>query len=322
MYKRKTAMILSCVLLSTAWLSGCGDRKEKASLSVTNPGQILSYHADTDEMEGLGSQYAVAPMDSSAQVTLSQKVDTALLINMDTKEVVASNHAYKKIYPASMTKLLTALVVLDNASLNETVVLQKDITFKDPEVISMNLKKGDRFTVETLLNAMLVSSANDCAVALAQYIAGTEENFAILMNEKAKELGATHSHFMNVTGLHDKDHYTSAYDLYLIFENVLEQEELSSIINQKEYEMYYTAASNEVITQKLQSSNRFLNGSYDMPKGCKMMGGKTGTTNAAGYCLISQVQGKDHQRYIAVVANADDTDSLYATCAELYQIIL
>ena len=144
---------------------------------------------------------------------------------------------HKKLYPASTTKILTALVALENGNLTDTVTVSAEADSANfaADEQTCGIKAGDQLTLEDLLNGLLLYSGNDNAVAIADHIAGNTKKFAEMMNAEAQKLMATNSHFVNPSGLHDDNHYTTAYDLYLIFNECIKHEEFVKIINSSSY---------------------------------------------------------------------------------------
>ena len=182
---------------------------------------------------------------------------------------------------------------------------------------SVQLKPGDTFTLEQLLYGLMIPSGNDAANAIADHIAGSTDAFVEKMNAKAKELGATHTHFVNANGLHSTDHYTTAYDLYLIFNEALKLPLFCEIINAQSYTADYTDANGAAKQQVWKVGNWYLKGDREAPEGVTVLGGKTGTTQAAGYCLIMASDGDDGKEYISVVLKSANRPSLYDNMTEI-----
>ena len=148
-----------------------------------------------------------------------------LLAGMDTMEAVYGKNVFDRIYPASITKILTALLTLQHANFSDTVVFTEEMEVNEYGAKLCQFDVGDELTVEQLFKGLMVYSGNDAANALAVHIGGSIDGFSEMMNAEAKRLGCVDTHFVNPSGLHDNDHYTSAYDLYLIFNECLKYEE-------------------------------------------------------------------------------------------------
>ncbi|MEW9124052.1 MAG: D-alanyl-D-alanine carboxypeptidase family protein [Thermotaleaceae bacterium] len=239
---------------------------------------------------------------------------SGVLIDAATGDVLYEKNAHEKMYPASTTKVMTAILVLENANLDDTIVIDKDTPFTTGSRIYV--MEGEIFTVEQLLYALLVDSANDAAVALAKHISGSVEAFAALMNKRAKELGAQNTNFVNPNGLPNNAHVSSAYDLAVIAKHAMTLPHFSDIVNTARYEIPPTNTQEE--TRYLRNSNRFLWGTggnnlinyrgqrvpikYDLIDGIK-----TGYTALAQQCLIASASKEGH-RLISVVLKAQSTN--------------
>lgn len=265
---------------------------------------------------GLSDENVVIPYDSYIYDDAEFEYEAGLLINQTKNAVVCAVNPHKRIYPASMTKILTAIVIMDaidngQIALTDTVVIQKKIEFNEDNVTILGLMPGDYITVDELMHGLLISSYNDCAIALARYVAGSVGDFVELMNQKAATLGATNSHFVNPHGLHDNNHYTTPYDLYLVFKEFLSRDTLVQIDNNSKYVLTMYRDSEKIQTE-LTATNGFLTNSFDMPDGYHITGWKTGTTDKAGSCIILEFVNDDtDEEYICLVSNATDHETLY-----------
>lgn len=231
----------------------------------------------------------------------------SILIDYETGEILFGKNEHTKMYPASTTKIMTAILTLENAKLTDKVTIDKETPFVGGS--RMYVKEGEIFTVEQLLYALLVDSANDAAVALAKHISGTTDEFAILMNKRAKEIGAINTNFNNPNGLPDENHYTTAYDLAMIGKYAMTIPKFTEIVKTVTYQIPPTEKTDE--TRYFKNTNRFLwgmggkhkiliDGQYVNIKYPIVDGIKTGYTNAAGNCLVSTAQ-KGGRRVISVV---------------------
>lgn len=247
---------------------------------------------------------------------------SALILNASDNQVIYANNVYERLYPASLTKLITALVVLRNGNLEDTVTVSYNASHITESGAKLcGFKEGDKIQLEVILNALLVYSGNDAGIAIAEHIGGSEEGFAKLMNETAKELGAVHSNFVNSHGLHDDNQYTTAYDLYLIFNKLIQYEEFISIINQTSYMATYTNSSDQPISKEFLTTNRYLKGTESAPTGITVLGGKTGTTSKAGNCLVLYSKDSEEKEYISILLKADGGNSLFYQMTKLLEKI-
>ena len=241
------------------------------------------------------------------------------LFDLNNNHTLYTYHMHDKIYPASTTKILTALVALENGSLDDAVHISKNAcstSFAWDEQ-TCGIKEGDTLTLEDLLYGLLLYSGNDTAVAIAEHIGGSVESFAEMMNLKAKELLATNSNFTNPSGLYDENHYTTAYDLYLIFNECIKHDEFVKIINADEYTAEITRSDSSHVTLKWEPTNYYALGTAKAPENVKIVGGKTGTLKVAGNCLILMAEDKSEQPYISIVMGADSKDYLYKDMTSL-----
>ena len=143
------------------------------------------------------------------------------LFDVTDSSVIYGKNIYDQMYPASITKVMTAIIAIEEGNLSDAVTANDDVVIHEAGASMAGIKPGDTFTLEQLLYGLMILSGNDAANAIADHIAGSTDAFVEKMNAKAKELGATHTHFVNANGLHSTDHYTTAYDLYLIFNEAL-----------------------------------------------------------------------------------------------------
>lgn len=237
--------------------------------------------------------------------------ESALLMDAKTGQVLYSKEANKKQFPASTTKVLTALVVLDNAKLTNVVTVGKNPPFADGS--SIGLKEGEKFTVETLLTGLLLESGNDCAEALAEYVGGTTSNFVKMMNEKAKALGCNDSNFENPSGLPNDKHVSTAYDLALI---------LKEAIKNPDYINISRKISVELPPSNLDKEKRWANNhNHLINKNSKYyykyaLAGKSGYTDVARHTFVISAQ-KDNRTLIATFLKAEDKNKNFEDMASL-----
>lgn len=296
--------------------SGCGRDSNTLKEYKTHFEENQSQYV-LDSNKGMAEELAVVPVSEATDYTFQANVKAAFCANDDTDDVLLSYHAFDKIYPASITKVMTAILVMEHGNFEDTVTLSHNITFDEGNVVRSNLKAGDTVTVEGLFNSLLVASDNDCAVILAEYIAGSVEQFTKMMNAKAKELGATHTHFANANGLHNSNHYTTAYDLYLIFREAIKDDRFVSVVGQKDYVLEYDTSQGYTVEEYKTSTNAYFNNTYSIPTGIDIVGGKTGTTSIAKSCLILFTKNEADETMISVVLGAETKDILYHTMTEL-----
>lgn len=253
-------------------------------------------------------------------VDMSQ-ASAAALFDLNNREVLYAKNAHDRLYPASLTKIMTALVALQNGSLDQMLTATSAVTITESGAQLCGLKSGDTMTLDQALHILLMYSANDVAMLIAENIGGSVEGFVEMMNEEAVRLGATNTHFVNPHGLSDDDHYTTAYDLYLIFNEALKYETFSEIIHMTTYQTTYYDRNRAEKSLTVNTTNQYLSGKYEMPESVTVIGGKTGTTNAAKSCLILFSRDAGGAPYISVILKAESSDILYAEMTDLLEEI-
>ncbi len=233
----------------------------------------------------------------------------AIMIDANTGNVLFEKNAEKKMYPASTTKIMTALVALDAVE-SEQISLDQPLTLSDaayktldPDGSSIALKVGEAMTLEGLLQGLLIASGNDAAVVIAEGIAGTTDKFVEKMNEKAAALGLKDTHFVNPHGLHNEQHYTTAHDMARLAQYAMKNDAFRKIVECAHIYLPATNMSDKryfINTNNLVSRMRYPYYFYE-----KATGIKTGSTDQAGYCLVSSAEDKG-KSVIAVVFKAED----------------
>ena len=266
----------------------------------------------TNSSNNMSSDSNVSSVDNALGFD-PQSVHAVGLFDVNNAETDCAYNIHKKIYPASTTKILTALVALENGNLSDTVTVtdEADSGKFAADEQTCGIKAGDQLTLEDLLNGLLLYSGNDNAVAIADYIAGSTEKFAEMMNAEADKLMATNSHFVNPSGLHDDNHYTTAYDLYLIFNECIKHEEFKKIINSSSYTAHITGADGTKRDIKWEPTNYYAKGEATPPDNVTIIGGKTGTTKDAGNCLILLTDSSSGNPYISIIMGAGSKPLLY-----------
>ena len=217
--------------------------------------------------------------------------ECAILIEPNTGTVLYEKDPNKKMYPASITKIMTALLTLEHCDMNETVVYsKKNIESLTAEDSNIQCKVGEKMKVKDCLYALMLSSANEAATALAEHISGNTEEFAKLMNARAKKAGAKNTHFANPNGLHNENHYVTAYDMAMIMKDAIKYPAFLDII----HSTTYTIPVNNKRTEPFTSYQRHMmiyptSQYYD----ADVIGGKTGYTDQAGKTLVTYAKRGD-----------------------------
>ena len=235
---------------------------------------------------------------------------SALLMDYSSGKILYEKNINEKRYPASLTKIMTAIIVLENCELSDIATVSYDAVMSlSSGYVTANLQIGEELTVEQLLYVLMVGSSNDAAIVLAEHVSGSVEKFADLMNEKAKELGCTSTNFVNPNGAHDENHYSTAYDLALMARYAMQNETFRTLVSTTSYTLPITnkydredrifRTTNSLL--HLDTSDRADNYYYQYATGIK-----TGFTTPAGNCLIASAN-KNNLELITVVLGAGQT---------------
>jgi D-alanyl-D-alanine carboxypeptidase len=181
---------------------------------------------------------------------------------------------------------MTALLAIKYGDMDTMLKASSSVAGLEWEAQRIGIEPGDKMTLDQALHYLMVYSANDAAILIAEHIGGTYDKFIDMMNEEAAKLGATCTHFVNPHGLHDKDHYTTAYDLFLIFQECLKYEKFRELIKLDYYSTVFHDKDGNIRAIEVPSTDNYLLGTTKAPANITVIGGKTGTTNQAGSCLI------------------------------------
>jgi len=285
------------------------DTSAKYGITENGASQSAEFFAKdlvVTEDENLGLEKTTERVAEAAGVFLTSQ-----------KEAVYKKNIFEKLYPASTTKILTAYVALKNGNLDDVVTVSANAANQASDSSVCELKEGDKITLRDLLYGLMLRSGNDAAVAIAEHISGSSEEFVVLMNAEAKALGATGSHFVTPNGLHDEEHYSTVYDMYLFMNAAVKNETFLEIIKSSHYTANYTDAAGNPVTKEWDSTNKYLMGTEPMPEGVTVIGGKTGTTGEAKYCLVQYNENTAKEPVISIVLKADSRDNMYLLMSEM-----
>ena len=256
--------------------------------------------------------------NTESDQVISECAESAGVFMVNQGEITYSQNIYEKKYPASTTKILTAYVALKYGDPDQVLTASENaINTLDPASSVCGLKVGDQITLREALYGLMLRSGNDAANVIAEGVSGSIDAFVQLMNSEALALGATGSHFMNPSGLPDENHYTTAYDLYLIFNAAIQNEEFVNLISSTSHDTSYLDAGGNTVTATWTNSNGYLSGAYKQPEGVTVIGGKTGTTQDAGYCLVLYSQNESGEPVISVVLKGNSRGDLYKIMTQM-----
>lgn len=264
-----------------------------------------------------------APL-SYASTTINTYSPSCILIEKNTGKILYEKDAHKIMYPASTTKIMTAILAVEKCKLTDVATVSHNAIFTVPSsYVNANIKEGEELTIEQLLHILLIPSANDSANVLAEHISGSVDEFANLMNEKAKEIGCLNTHFVNANGIHNKNHTTTAYDLALMGKYAMNNKIIRDIVKKTTYTLPTTNKYDKT-DRIFHTTNDLLRENHSKAKDNyyypNAIGIKTGYTTEAGSCIIAAAQ-KDGLEVICVVLGGGSTDGLserYLDCIHLF----
>ena len=248
-------------------------------------------------------------LSTFAAEELKVEAEAAIIAEPITGKIIYETESEEQNYPASVTKILTAILVLENCKLDDVATCSQTALSNIPSAyVVAPLMVGEEMKVEDLLYALMLKSANDAAYVLAEHVGKTTEGFSEMMNNKAKEIGCKGTHFVNPNGVHSDNHYTTAYDMYLIAKYAMQNEEFRKIVSTEEYTL--PATNKYTATDRvMKNTNYFLNKNSKFYNE-NVKGIKTGTTTQAGNCLVTDFE-KDGIEFIAVILGAKTSDSKF-----------
>lgn len=274
-----------CILASTIFISHILPSNAASNIEETSPYPIYSSSDTITDWPTGPSIYA----------------SSGVVIEASTGTILYDKNMNEKMFPASITKILTALLTLENTTMDQMVTYSHDAVFsieKGSSHIAIN--PGEQLSVEHSLYGLILASANEVANGLAEHVSGSKDEFAKLMNKRAKELGALNSNFTNPNGLHDENHYTTSYDMAMISRAVIDKEDFIKINSSLSYMIPPTNLQPE--SRPINTGHKLLLGGSNHYNGC--FGGKTGYTSTAGSTLITFAQ-KNGITLISVVMQSN-----------------
>lgn len=307
-------------------LAGCGS--DKYAMAYQMDSEVSSFNVLSFDGGNKVAPFArdlcvvAGDVSGAGELDMSQ-VDAAILFDLNNRDVLYSKNAHVRMDPASLTKIMTALVAIKYGSSEQVLAATDAVKINESGVQVCGIKTGDTMTLDQALHILLMYSANDAALLIAENVGGSVEEFVNMMNREADSLGATNTHFANPHGLTDEEHYTTAYDLYLIFNEAIKYESINEIIHMSNYQTTYYDKGGNAKELKIKNSNGFLNGNAkaQAPENVTVIGGKTGTTKAAGNCLMLLSKDVNGAPYISIILKAQSSDALYEGMSDLLKEI-
>lgn len=315
------------MLVAVIACTGCG--KNSIPMTYDADSSVSAFRFETehdsgeeDKAQGFAETLCVRDETTLAgdEVDMSESL-SGILCDINRNRVIYAKDEHLQLAPASLTKVMTALVALQNGQLDQVLTASENVKITESGATLMGLDAGDTMTLDQALHALLMQSANDAAIMIAEGVGGSVENFCDMMNAEAARLGATNSHFSNPHGLTAEDHYVTAYDMYLIFKEAMQYEEFTQIIHLDAYDTIYYDGQGGGKEYSCATTNLYLKGDYESPEGITVIGGKTGTTNAARNCLVLMTKDSAGNPYVSVILNCSERQYLYKEMTDLLKTI-
>lgn len=321
--KRNSKVSVTVVLIAVFVIALCVgvfaiymlQKSKSLDMTMAYDQQDLAYEQvvnhDIQTTEGFTSNLCVMGGDVANSNIAMEGNSIGGLFNLDANEVVFSKSACDRVYPASITKIMTAILAEKYGNMDDVVTITaEDVTLESGSQV-VGFEVGDMVTMKELYHGLLIHSGNDAAMAIARHVGGTVEEFVSMMNQEAHMLGCFNTHFMNPSGLHDASHYTSVYDVYLMLNEAINYPLFSQVMQLSVYNLSYTKADGTAVSINLDSTDKYLTKEKDAPKGITVLGGKTGTTSIAGNCLALVSQNSYGEPHVSIVLRATTKESLY-----------
>ena len=317
---RRSAILILLLLCAAAGGLLCfGYEKHTASFAMLHPYEVSAKGANgTENLEpfplfGENLAAVLGNVGEDPAVT----AEAGITFNASDGTICFSKNALERLEPASVTKVMTCLVALKYGDLDQEITVEAHMLADlDPGSSLCHIIPDCTLTLEQLLYGLMLPSGNDAANVIAYGVAGSEEAFVELMNQEAKRLGAAGTHYSNAHGLSDPNHYTTAYDIYLIYREAMKYEKFIDIISTQEYTADFTIGGSPT-SLTWGRGIWYFNGKAQAPDGVTPIGGKTGTTPEAGYCLSLLSEDASGTPYVSVVLKASGREDLYANMTAL-----
>ena len=305
-----SVIIVLCIVLAVLVFQNGRNMDLTCAFSDTQPQDTDISSTALLKAEPFAADLCVSDGDVDNSAISLNGSEKGALFNVEKKQVMFGEQMFEKVYPASITKIMTAILAVKYGNMDDTVTItEEDITLEEGSQM-VGFAAGDTVTMDELFHGLLVYSGNDCAMAIARHVGGTVEHFVEMMNNEARSLGATGTHFISPHGLHNENHYTTVYDIYLMLNEALTYPYFVETMQLGNYTISYQRGE-ETLTTRLDATDHYLTGEESAPNGVTVLGGKTGTTSAAGSCLAILSQNRYGEPYISIVMKALNKIYLY-----------
>ena len=317
-------LLIAAVLIYVVWFYVLRSHDSGLRMPYNMNSSVFGIHTQGERMvravpfaDGL----CVTETDVDADAIFISAAEAALF-DVSSEEVIYAKNIFEHRSPASLTKIMTALVALKYANMDDMVTVDEAIYDIESESSVCELHVGDRLTLRQLLYGLLIASGNDAAQMIAKYVGGGSiDRFVGMMNQTALEIGATHTHFSNAHGLTASDHYTCAYDVYLMLNAAMKYDLFMDIIQRQNYYAEYTDASGDPYAMTWETTDHYLTGEASKPSNVIIYGGKTGTTEDAGACLALVSKDLYGNPFISVILHSDSKETLYPEMNQVLSLV-
>ncbi len=292
--------------------------------TYTSTDNVLGVGTTLDAFEaedGFASDLCVVTGDYNTGAAVVG-ASSAALFDMNNLETLYAKDVFTERSPASITKIMTAILAIKYGNMDDLITVTSTAMNVEEGSSACGIVVGDVLSLKQLFYGLLVASGNDAAMMIAEHVGGSVSHFVEMMNEEAQTLGMTHTQFMNPHGLTEEGHYTTAYDIYLMFNEAMKYDLFLDAINRKNYYAEYTDAGGNAVAVTWDSTNHYFTGEADAPDNVVIYGGKTGTTSAAGACIALLVKDMYGNPYLTVVLNSSDRDTLYSEVNTLLSLVV
>lgn len=283
-------------------------------LSTVSASATTTPSADNADVTNSSSDTADASNTADWPDGPNVYAESAIVMEASTGLILYEKNINEVHYPASITKIMSALLAIENSKLSDIVTFSKNAVYDvDLDSSRIGIDVGEQLTVQQCLYAILLESANEVTYALAEHVAGSSDAFAKMMTERAKKLGCLNTNFVNPHGLHDDNHYTTAYDMALITQEAMKNATFRKIFSTRTYQIPPTNIQSE--TRYLRNHHKFVLGQDYLYDDC--IGGKTGYTTVSKYTLVSVAKRGDLE-LICVIMKDDSNEHQYTDTQKLF----
>jgi len=289
-------------------------RERDRKLVVDNiQSQSFSPEEEFTALKGL-----IFPSQADPELQTEIFAEGGMVLDLKTGKILFSKNKEKRFYPASTTKIMTAWIALERGNLEDEVLVSINAINLEPGSKTVFLEPGDRLSLETLLYGLLLESGNDCAIAIAEYLGGSEEGFVQLMNKKVHELGLKNTHFTNSHGLYNPEHYTTPGDLAIIAKEVFKLPKFREIIQTQNYKARFKSLKGDIVRGWV-NTNKLID-KQSVFFSFLIIGSKTGYTHLSRYNLVTFA--RKGEKEVVIVVLKDGKNEIYTDTLRLLRRVV